>query len=130
VKPSRPVHEEPSVPASAHARFAELVESLRQRPDVTAPGESGARSGFGSSALKVNGKIFAMLVDERLVVKLPKQRVAQLASDGHGVPLDTGQGRRMKEWLSVAPESPLDWLHLSAEALAFVQPQGGASKRA
>jgi hypothetical protein len=46
-------------------------------PVVSVPAES-ARRGFGSSALKINGSIFAMLSKDRLVVKRPSDRVEAL----------------------------------------------------
>lgn len=92
---------------------------------MTPAAEAGkAKQGFGSSALKVHGKIFAMLVTGRLVLKLPRQRVDALIAAGDGARFDPGHGRLMKEWLSVEPASAADWLPLAREALAFV-----ASKR-
>ncbi len=52
--------------------YEDLVKKFADIPDVTLP---GSRRGFGSSELKVRNKIFAMLVKDRLVVKLPKSRV-------------------------------------------------------
>ena len=76
--------------------------------------------GFGSNGLRVGGKIFAMLVNDRLVVKLPKQRVDALIAGGEGERFDPGHGRLMREWLSLAPESRTDWLALAREAMEFV----------
>ena len=42
-------------------RFTELVDAFADAPGVSPPGRDGGR-GFGSSALKVDGRIFAMLV--------------------------------------------------------------------
>ena len=58
-------------------------------------------SGFGSNAIKINKSIFAMLVDDRIVVKLPAARVTQLISAGDGVPFDAGKGKPMKEWVGL-----------------------------
>ena len=103
-------------------RFATLVEALLSYPDVTPPSDGKA---FGSSALKVQNKIFAMLSGGRLVVKLPKSRVDMLVGSGDGerfAPRKNGQF--MKEWLTVKPASELEWLPLAKEAMEFV-----ASKR-
>jgi hypothetical protein len=54
------------------------------------------------------------------VVKLPKPRVEALVASEHGSHFDPGHGRLMKEWLSVAPTSDVEWLPLAREALAFV----------
>ncbi|HET8906911.1 MAG TPA: hypothetical protein VFN11_08105, partial [Ktedonobacterales bacterium] len=77
--------------------------------------------GFGADALKARGKIFAMLAGERLVVKLPRQRVDALVASGEGERFDPRRdGRLMKEWLALAPTSEIDWLTLAREAKEFV----------
>src|SRR2546421_197363 len=53
---------------------------------------------FASDGLKVNNKIFAMLVRGSLVVKLPKARVDALVAARQGDRFDPGHGRLMKEW--------------------------------
>jgi TfoX/Sxy family transcriptional regulator of competence genes len=98
-------------------RFADLVDELLGTPGVTY-GAGGSTKGFGSSALKVDNKIFAMLVGGRLAVKLPAARVDALIAAGEGERLDTGRGRLMKEWVTVDPAS--EWLPLAREALAFL----------
>ena len=66
-------------------RFAIIVEELLGNPGVTPPlNGTQAKKRFGLSELKVNNKIFAMLVRDRLVVKLPKLRVDALVGSGIG----------------------------------------------
>jgi TfoX/Sxy family transcriptional regulator of competence genes len=77
---------------------------------------------FGSTALKVGGKIFAMLVNGTLVVKLPKQRVDELIADGSGSAFATGHGRVMKEWVALDPSNQDQWISVAQEARAFVTP--------
>jgi hypothetical protein len=97
-------------------RYAELVRGFLGRPEVSQEGR-----GFGSSALKVRGRIFAMLSSRgEFVVKLPRQRVDQLVAAGEGDRYDPGKGRLMKEWLAVRAGHDRDWLPLAEEALAFV----------
>ena len=107
-----------SASLSVEERYARLAEAFLKRPNVT-QGDGG--KGFGSSALKVEGRIFAML-SSRLdfVVKLPRKRVDELVESGDGHPFDAGKGRPMKEWLVVPPTSSLDWSAVAEEALAFV----------
>ena len=100
-------------------RFRNLVDELADSPGVTPPGDLAHRR-FGSSALKVNGSIFAMLMGGRLVVKLPRDRVATLIERGVGGPFDSGKGRPMKEWLTVSADDDQTWLALAREALEFV----------
>jgi hypothetical protein len=76
--------------------------------------------GFGSGALKVNGKIFAMMSSKgAFVVKLPKERVDELVSTGKGEYFDPGHGRLMKQWVAVhSPKT--GWTRLAQEARNFV----------
>lgn len=100
-------------------RFAAIAEALAGEPGVTL-GAAG-KKGFGSSALQVHGKIFAMVSSkDDFVVKLPKARVEQLEAAGAGRRFDPGHGRLMKEWLTLEPTSGEDWLLLATEALRFV----------
>ena len=103
----------------AEERFNVHIDEFKTVPGVSVPGEPGQR-GFGSSALKVNGSIFAMVSAGRLVVKLPHDRVSTLISTGAGAPFDAGKGRPMKEWLTVTAEDQDSWLALAREALDFV----------
>jgi hypothetical protein len=98
-------------------RYDELVDEFVRIKGVTPP---GATAGFGSGALRINGKIFAMFVRGRLVLKLPKVRVDELVEAGEGVRFDANKGTPMKEWLSLDPASQLGWRPLSEEAFAFV----------
>lgn len=97
-------------------RYAEIVSAFLGRPDVSQQGR-----GFGSSALRVHGSIFAMLSARGdFVVKLPRHRVDELTASGDGDPFNTGRGRVMKEWLALRRSSPKDWTQLAEEALNFV----------
>lgn len=98
-------------------RFEDLVIAFAMEPHVTPP--EGSR-GFGSHALRVRGKIFAMVVRGHLVVKLPRTRVDALVDAGDGIRFDANKGKPMKEWLSLDAASTIDWELLAREALAFV----------
>ncbi len=104
---------------TAEERFATIVEALLSDADVSFG--SAGKKGFGSSALKTGGKIFAM-IDSRgeFVVKLPAQRVDALIAFGMGQRFDPGHGRLMKEWLAVASTFQEGWLPLAREAREFV----------
>ncbi len=95
-------------------RFAALSSALGDRAGV-----STARM-FGSDGLKISGKVFAILLKGRLVVKLPAPRVEELIAAGAGARFDPGHGRLMREWVAVEPEAPLDWLALADEAMRYV----------
>ena len=95
-----------------------MVVALAGEPGV----DASESRGFGSGALKVDGKIFAMIISRgRFVIKLPASRVQELIGDGQGQPLQM-RARVMKEWLIVdAP--PSSWPALAREALQFVRPR-------
>ncbi|HKC19190.1 MAG TPA: hypothetical protein VKE27_06110 [Candidatus Dormibacteraeota bacterium] len=78
--------------------------------------------GFGSSGqLKVDGKIFAMIVRGSLVLKLPRNRVATLVAADEGTYFDAGKGKPMREWFVLSPTSSRRWMPLAEEALQFVK---------
>src|SRR5258708_29450660 len=86
----------------------------------------GEGKGFGSSGqLKVEGKIFAMLVRGELVLKLPGDRVDALVASADGERFDAGKGTPMREWFVLSPTSRKSWLALAREPMAF-----GRSRRA
>ncbi|HEY9470953.1 MAG TPA: hypothetical protein VIQ76_15215 [Propionibacteriaceae bacterium] len=102
--------------ASQAALFESLCDEYAGVSGVTVP---AGGSGFGSNAIKINKSIFAMLVNDRLVVKLPAARVAELIAAGDGVAFDAGKGKPMKEWVGLSVDDATA-RRLVAEALAFV----------
>jgi hypothetical protein len=105
---------------SVEARFAKLVRALADEPGVEV---GGGRRGFGSGTLQVRGRIFAMVSHGRLVLKLPRERVAGLIAAGAGGPFDAGKGKPLAEWLALGDADDATWRDLAREAAAFV---GGA----
>jgi hypothetical protein len=105
---------------NAAEHFARIVRALKAKPGVTL---GASKKGFGSTALCVHGKIFAMVSSNgSFVVKLPKDRVDALVVSGEGLRFAPGTGRVMKEWLAVAPP-PTRWISLASEAMTFVGAQ-------
>lgn len=94
--------------------FADVVEAFRRDKNI-----SIARM-FGSEGLKINGKVFVMLVKGDLVAKLPRERVTTLISTGAGEHFDPGHGRAMKEWVALKPKEHKNWLKLAKEAHNYV----------
>ena len=96
--------------------FDALINAFKRNRQVSYGGK-----GFGSGALKVNGKIFAMLSSKgQFVVKLSGERVDELVKSGQGEYFELARGRLMKEWLVVRlPKS--HWLKLAKEACEFVR---------
>jgi hypothetical protein len=96
-------------------KLAPLVAAFAKDSRVTYGGR-----GFGSGALKVDGKIFAMVSSKGLfVVKLPEVRVTELVESGRGAYFDAGKGKPMKEWLALTGTPSLR-LELAKEAHRFV----------
>jgi hypothetical protein len=103
------------MPRTPEQIWQAIAAAQLSRPDVT------GGTGFGrSEGLRVSGKIFAMLVKGELVVKLPKDRVDDLAASGLGHNFDPGHGRLMKEWAAVSPAASRRWRALVDEARTFV----------
>jgi hypothetical protein len=107
---------------SAAAKYAAVCRALLRSRGVTR--KEGR--GFGSGALTLSGRIFAMVSSrDEFVVKLPKARVAELVAAKKGRPFDAGRGRVMKEWLALRSGTAADWTALAEEARSFVS---GASR--
>jgi hypothetical protein len=73
-----------------------------------------------SFGLKTNGKFFAFVRGEQLVLKLSASRVRELIADGAGAPFDAGKGKPMREWVVTAPDSEQICSAYVEEARAFV----------
>lgn len=73
--------------------FDDVADALLDEPRVT------EGTGFGKGpGLRVNNKIFSLLVGGHLVVKLPRERCEELVADGASY-LQMGQ-RQMRECVS------------------------------
>jgi hypothetical protein len=96
--------------------------------DVALPGVSAGRL-FRSDGLRVNDKIYAMLVVDRLVVKVPADTVAAMRASGEGDEFTSG-GRVMREWVTVRGVDPARWRALADDARAFVAAGTAGSKAA
>lgn len=99
---------------TAQALFDEVAAEYLSRRDV-----SVGRM-LRSDGLKVNGKVFALLVDDRLVVKVPAKEASALVAAGEAEAFQSGGGRTMREWVSVAPDRDA-WRRLMADAVAYVE---------
>ena len=96
--------------------FAQVVSAFGNDRDVA----YGGGRGFGSGALKVKGKLFAMISSKaQFVVKLPRERVDELVGLGTGEYFDPGHGRLMKEWVALDGHNSL-WVNLAKEARDYV----------
>jgi hypothetical protein len=100
--------------------WAGIAEAELARAGVT------AGTGFGKSeGLRISSKIYAMFIQEELVVKLPKVRVDELVATRGARNFDPGHGRLMKEWAVSPTAAAQDWPGLVSEARTYVGPAGG-----
>lgn len=97
--------------------FAGLVGALSGRKGVSV----GTGRGFGSGALKADGRSFGMVSRGHVVLKLPATRVSELIEGGEGESFDAGKGRPMREWVMLAERPQPVLLALAEEALAFAR---------
>ncbi|HSS38838.1 MAG TPA: hypothetical protein VLT58_08720 [Polyangia bacterium] len=105
----------PEVPPA----FQPVVRAFAGKAGVTI----GPGWGRGGIVLKRDGKIFAMLVRDQFVAKLPTPRVDELVEGRVGVRFDPRRdGRVMKEWLLVDVGAARQWSSLAREAFAFGAP--------
>ena len=76
---------------------------------------------MGGRCVRVAGEFLA-LVDFKgsgLVVKLPRERVAELITEGVGRPFAPA-GKVFREWVSIPEADPRQWHALLREGIAFV----------
>lgn len=98
----------------SYAIFDPIAAEWTTRPDVSI----GAM--FGSEGLNVRGKVFAFVTFEgALMVKLPEERVGELAQAGQAQPA-VMRGRPMREWAVAGTDASERWPALVAEAFAHV----------
>jgi TfoX/Sxy family transcriptional regulator of competence genes len=124
MRPKRSKRAKTAKPATSNElevdpRFARVVAAFAGNRRVT----TGKM--MASVGVKVNGKIFAMLVRGSFVAKLPRDRVNELVESGAGSHFDPRRnGRVMKEWIELSGTKP-PWTDLAEEACRFV---GGSGK--
>jgi hypothetical protein len=103
--------------AQASTKLQSVVQTFAKNRDVRRENKKG----FGSDALKVKGKIFAMVSSSgEFGVKLLEERVDKLVSSGAGQRFDPRHGRVMKGWV-VVRSGKANWAQLAAQAYQFVK---------
>lgn len=101
---------------SGRRLFDELAEELcAEDPAVS------RSTMMGFPCLRVDGA-FAASFDHRtgdLVVKLPRERVAEAVDAGEGLPFAPA-GKVFREWLAIPDRDEDHWRRRAIEAIAFV----------
>jgi hypothetical protein len=125
------VDEAPSSDEAAQELFDDLAAEHLAAPEVS------LKRVFRTESLMVHGKIFAMVSDGRLVVKVPAAQAAEIVGAGEGVSFEPRPGRLAKEWICVPPGAgPAGverWRALMSDARTYVAAlataPGGQRKR-
>ncbi|MHA1121684.1 MAG: hypothetical protein ACTSUW_06085 [Candidatus Heimdallarchaeota archaeon] len=89
--------------------WLKIKEKFLKMEDVQKQGES----------LKIKRKMFVFLNKENITVKLPKERVTELLESGEGLPYDPGNGKIMKEWVTIPLASLDKWIAYANEGMKF-----------
>jgi TfoX N-terminal domain len=97
--------------------YDELTDDLLYDPAV------GRSTMMGYPCVRRAGRFFATYDQraEALVVKVPRERVAELIADGTGEPF-APNGRVFREWVTIPDPDPAVWEQLLAEARDFAAP--------
>jgi TfoX/Sxy family transcriptional regulator of competence genes len=98
------------MPTDPQHTFDRLTEQFLTNPHVQ-PGRM-----FGATVLTLGGKVFAMLVNDDLVVKLPAGEAGDLVDAGVATFFDPGHGRPMKQWIAVPATHAPRWRRLAEQA--------------
>jgi hypothetical protein len=103
--------------SDARALYDELTDDLLYDPSI------GRSTMMGYPCVRRAGRFFASFDPraEALVVKLPRERVAELVADGAGAPF-APNGRVFREWVTIPDPDPGTWEQLLDEARDFAAP--------
>lgn len=101
--------------ASHQRAYLDLGTSFTDDGRVSAPAPTRGR--FGSNGYKVDGKLFAMLVEGGLAVKLPPEDIEAALCAKQGIRLRMGS-RELAQWLVVSTLA--EWERFAQRARAFV----------
>ena len=108
--------------SDARTLYDTLTDDLLYDPAV------GRSTMMGYPCVRRAGKFFASFdtATGALVVKLSRDRVAELIADGTGEPF-APNGRVFREWATIPDPKPRVWKRLLAEARDFAAPAGRTS---
>ena len=98
--------------------MAEAWEDLVER---ATDGHVTPGSMFGCRGLRTGRRFFAIWWHERLVVKLPPDRLEALVTSGQAAPFEPMEGRRMNGWAVLG--QTVEWDPVVAEARAWTEGQ-------
>ena len=107
---------EPSAGDEGRDLYDELTDDLLYDPAI------GRATMMGYPCVRLAGQFLASYDTKAgcLVLKLPRERVAELVDDGHGNPFAPA-GKVFHEWVSIPTGDPELWRLLLAEAVDFAR---------
>jgi hypothetical protein len=102
--------------ADARTLYDELTDDLLYDPAI------GRATMMGYPCVRLAGRFLASYDDQAgcLVVKLPRERVAELVADGRGEPFAPA-GRVFREWVAIPSADRSLWQAVLAEAVDFAR---------
>ncbi|NRQ36137.1 hypothetical protein HII36_30520 [Nonomuraea sp. NN258] len=100
--------------ATAQELYDDLVAEHLTRPQV-----SVGRM-LHADGLKVDGKTYAFFAGDRVILKLPAPRAAELLRDGTAEVVRMGR-RQMREWVGLRVPDESVWRDLLGEAARYVE---------
>lgn len=103
-------------PAEAQALYDELTDDLLYDPLVS------RSTMMGYPCLRHQGRFFGSYStrDEALVVKLPRERVAEVVASGSGEPFAPA-GKVFREWVLLPTPDRAFWRSMLEEAVDFAR---------
>jgi hypothetical protein len=102
--------------ASARDAFGHIADRLLREPGLQ------AGTGFSTDpGLRSFGRLFAMLRDDALVVRLPAGRADELVQAGIASRFYDSAGPRLKPWVAVPYTRPQAWTEPAREALSYAR---------
>jgi hypothetical protein len=105
-------------PLTPEALFWDLIDELREHDERVEEGTI-----MGGRCARVAGEFLALVGYKvsGMVIKLPRQRVDELISEGVGEPFAPA-GKVFREWVAIATPDRRRWSKLLRESVAFVAP--------
>jgi len=115
-RPSQP--EPPGGEQDARSLYDQLTDDLLYDPAI------GRATMMGYPCVRLAGKYLASYDDKRgcLVVKLPRERVAELVAHGDGEPFAPA-GKVFREWVAIPTVDRRLWEQVLADAVDFARQQ-------
>ena len=101
----------------------DLYQYARDWPGV------GRGKALQNQGLMVDGKLFAFLKGEQLILKLPAKTIDDLIVSHDAIRFERGQGKPMREWICLPAHVTSAWPDLTKQAYDFLALQAKLSRK-